>query len=80
MDDHIDDFGEAGHQPILDDMRECMGFAERGSGVDPQMQIDEHIVSRAARPDLFAADHARHRLDDAADVLLGEHDFIGEDA
>ena len=29
-----------------------MGFAERGAGVDPQVQIDEHIVRRAARPDL----------------------------
>jgi hypothetical protein len=43
------------------------------------MEIDEHIVRRAAVGS-FAADHARHRLDDAADVLLGEHDFIGEDA
>ena len=60
MDDDIHDFRKPLHEPIFDDVRERMGFAERCVRVQPEMQIDEDVVCRAARADLLGADDSRH--------------------
>ena len=38
---------------------------QRRVAVEPEVQIQEDVVGRAARSDLLAAEHARHRLHDA---------------
>src|SRR5580765_3206710 len=44
MDDDVHDFGEAGHQPILDDVRQRMGFGEWCPPVNPHVEVDEHVI------------------------------------
>src|SRR5882672_666450 len=59
MDDYIDDVGKRCHEPILDHVRERMGFAEWCAAVNPEVQIDEHVVGRPAGPNLLASDDSR---------------------
>jgi hypothetical protein len=58
MDDDVDDLGKTLHQPIFHDVRDRMGSSKRGVSVNPEVQIDEHAVSRSARAYLFAPDDA----------------------
>src|SRR5512138_2811123 len=57
-----------------------MGFTERRARVHPEMQIDEHVICRAASTDLFGADDARNRLHNRTDILLRQDDLIGKNA
>ena len=39
VNDDVNDSGELLHQPILDDVRQRMGFAERSAWIDPEMHL-----------------------------------------
>ena len=70
VDDGVRDLRELLHQPILDDVRQAVGFVERRVAAEPDVQIEERVIGRAARADLMAADDFRHGHHHAPDVLL----------
>ena len=73
--------GIARHQPVLHHVRQRVGVVQRHVGRQPDVQIEEHVVGRAARADVMAAEHARARsARRARDRVLGDHDAIAEDA
>ena len=55
-----------------------MGFTERRARVDPEVQIDEHGIRRAARADLLGSDDTRYRFHYRADLILGDDDLVCE--
>ena len=70
MNDDVHQLREPGHEPVLDHMRGRMRRLERHVAVEPEVQIQEGVVRRAAGPDFLAADDPGDRLDDLADLAL----------
>ena len=80
MDDHIGHVREPFHEPILDHVRRGVRRFERRCAVEPDVEIHEDVVRRAARPDVVTAEHLRNRSDDFAHVVLGDDHLVGENA
>ena len=79
MDDDVGQLREFGHEPVFDDMGGGMRRLQRHVAVEPEVQIQESVVRRAPRANLFAANHARHRLHDVPDFALEKDNLIGQD-
>ena len=80
VDDRVGDLRVPRHQPILDDVREVVRVGEPHVRRQPDVQVEEHVVGRAARADVMAAEHARHAHHDALEIGVGDDDAIAEDA
>ena len=78
MNDRIGDLRVPRHQLVLHHVRELMRLGEPHVGGQPDVQVEEHVVGGAARPDLMAADDAGHAHDDALDVGVGDDDPVAE--
>ena len=52
---HVHELREPRHQPILGFVRLAVRELERRLGGQPQVQVEEDMVGRSARPDLLAA-------------------------
>jgi hypothetical protein len=48
MDDYVDDLWESGHQLVLDDMRCRVRGFERRLAFEPDVEINEYVIGRAA--------------------------------
>ena len=59
VNDDVHQLRKPGHEPVLDHVRGGMRRLERHVAVEPEVQIQEGIVRRAAGPDFLAADDAR---------------------
>ena len=79
MDHGIFDLWELGHDEVFDHMRHAMGLVEPHRRIHPDVQIQKYMIGRAAGPDLLAAQHLGYALDDDADVVGRDHDFVGQD-
>ena len=53
---------------------------ERHVGRQPDVEIEKHMIGRAARANVMAADHARHAQHDALEIGFGDDDAIAQDA
>ena len=57
-----------------------MGVVERHVRRQPDVEIEEDVVGRAARPDLMAAEHAGDAHDDRSRSAFGYHHLVAEDS
>ena len=80
MDDGVGNLRIARHQPIFHDVRQCVRLGEPHVGRHPDVQVEEHMVGRAAGPDLVAPEDPRHAHHDAFQVGVGDDDAVAEDA
>src|SRR5918996_1266984 len=50
------------------------------AAVEPDMEIQKHVIGRAARANAMAAEHCGHALHYLSHIVFGNHDLIGQDA
>ncbi len=79
MDDRVGDLRVVRHQSILDDVRKRVGVDERRVRRQPDVEVEEHVIGRAARADVMAADHAGNAHHDGLEIRLGDDDPIAQD-
>ena len=61
VDDDVHQLRKLRHEPVFDDVGGGMRRLQRHVAVEPEVQIQERVVRRAAGADLFAADDARQQ-------------------
>jgi len=79
VDDDVGQLREFRHEPVFHDVGGGMRRLQRYVAIEPEVQIQERVVRRAPRANLFAANHAIHRLHDVPDFALGQDDLVSED-
>src|SRR5262245_3802186 len=78
MNNGVRNLGEAVHEPILDYVRQPVCFVQRRLRCEPDVEIEEGVIRRTARPNLMAAERLRHAHHDLANPFLFEHHAVRE--
>ncbi len=60
-------------------MRQIVRIGQRHGGRQPHVQIEKHMIRRAARANVMTADHAGYGHDDALEIGIRDHDPIAQD-